>query len=251
MPTTPSAPTIAIVQARMNSSRLPGKVLLDIEGQTMLARVVQRVRRSRLVDEVVVATTVKPADDAVAEAAESLGVRATRGSEEDVLGRFHDAAESLDAGVIVRICADSPFVDPDVCDQAIASYRSAEPPVDYASNKLQPSFPLGLDVEVFSRGALDRAWREATESFQRSHVTVYMYDNPAAFRLAPVTTDIDRHAWRWTVDTPEDLEFARRVYARLGGGNDFSWLDVACLIEREPELADINSLLRPMHVTEG
>lgn len=235
----------------MGSGRLPGKVLLDIEGHTMLERVVRRVEQSRLTNRVVVATTTAAPDDAVAEAAARIGVDFTRGSEMDVLDRYHQAAEEFDAQVIVRVSADSPFVDPKVCDQAIEAYLSAQPAVEYASNKLSPTFPLGLDVEVFSRDALDRSWREATETFQRAHVTVYMYQNPSLFRLLPVTSDRDLHSMRWTVDTPEDLAFARAVFQRLDGRNDFSWLDVVEIVEREPELADINSHVRPKHVSDG
>ncbi len=242
---------VVIIQARMGSERLPGKVLLDIEGQTMLERVVRRVQQSRLITRVVVATTTSEADDAVANAARSIGADVTRGSEMDVLDRYYQAAEEFGAQVIVRVSADSPFVDPKVCDQAIEAYLSAQPAVDYASNKLSPTFPLGLDVEVFSRDALDRSWREASESFQRAHVTVYIYRNPSIFRLLPVTTDPDLHLMRWTVDTPDDLEFARIAFQRLGGRNDFSWLDVVEIVVREPELSDINSHLRPKHVAEG
>ena len=235
----------------MGSERLPGKILKDIAGQSMLARVIGRVSQSRLITQVVVATTTSSADDATAAAAAELGVGVARGSEDDVLDRFHAAAESFGADTVVRVCADSPFFDPAVCDQAIDAFRSADPAVDYASNKLQPSFPLGLDVEVFSRDALERAWQESTEAFERSHVTVYMYQNPRLFRLLPVTADRDLHSMRWTVDTPEDLEFARHVFERLGGRSDFGWLDIVALIEREPELAAINSRLMPKHVTEG
>jgi spore coat polysaccharide biosynthesis protein SpsF len=241
----------AIIQARMGSERLPGKVLLDIAGETMLERVIWRVRRSTLVETIIVATTTSPVDDDVAATAAKAGVHVTRGSEENVLDRFHDAAQEFGVGTIMRVCADSPFVDPDVCDQAIRAFRHATPEVDYASNKLEPSFPLGLDVEVFSRAALDRTWREATEDFEKAHVTAYIYQHPESFRLLPVKSDRDLHSMRWTVDTPEDLEFARQVYTRLGRHNDFSWLEVVKLLEREPGLMDINSHLRPKHVTEG
>lgn len=245
------AKVVAIIQARMGSERLPGKVLLDIEGQSMLERVVARVKQSRLVNKTVVATTTNPNDDATVAAAKKLEVGVTRGSEDDVLDRFHDAADSYEADIIVRVCADSPFIDPAVIDEAIETFLSARPPVDYASNKLSPTFPLGLDIEVFSRAALERAWREATESFQRAHVTVYIYQNPSIFSLIPVATSRNLHAMRWTVDTPEDLEFARQVFKRLEGRNDFRWLDVVSIVESEPHLAHINSHLRPKHVTEG
>ena len=244
---------VAIIQARMGSQRLPGKVLLDIEGQTMLSRVVRRVQQSRLIDEVVVATSVSPADDAVVAEAERLGVRAVRGSEDDVLARYVDAARATDADVIVRVSADSPFVDPEVCDLVVSTFVSADPSVDYASNKLEASFPLGLDAEAFSRDALERAARDAVVEYERSHVTVHMYANLEKFSLLPVSADGSRnlHSWRWTVDTPEDLEFARTVFGRLGGSNEFSWKEVVALIDAEPELAAMNSHVVAKPIREG
>jgi spore coat polysaccharide biosynthesis protein SpsF len=131
----------------------------------------------------------------------------------------------------------------------ISEYLAAH--VDYASNKLEPSFPLGLDVEIFSRDALERAWSSATESFERAHVTYYMYSNPSEFTLLPLTTAPDRHDWRWTVDTPEDLELIRTIFRRMRGSNDFSWMDVVSLIEREPDIARINAHISAKPVTEG
>jgi spore coat polysaccharide biosynthesis protein SpsF (cytidylyltransferase family) len=243
---------VAIIQARMNSTRLPGKVLLPIEGASMLERVVRRVQRAKSIDKVVVATTEDPADDAVAEAAEAMGVHVTRGSEEDVLDRFRQAAEETGATHIVRVCADSPFVDPDVCDMVVDAYHSSG--ADYASNKLDPSFPLGLDVEVFSRETLEETWNEAKEPHERAHVTLHMYapaSGKSSLVLKPVVTTPDRHEWRWTVDTLEDLDFAREAFRRMGGRDDFSWLDVVKLIDEDPALAEINSHLKPKDVTEG
>jgi len=233
----------------MGSQRLPGKVLLDIEGQTMLERVVRRVQKASSVDNIVVATTTESADDETARIAASLGVSVTRGSMEDVLDRYHNAAEESDAKTIVRISADSPFVDPEVTNMVVDAFLSSD--ADYASNKLEPSFPLGLDVEAFSREALQRVWKEAGKSYERAHVTLRIYSEPSDFKLLPVTTTPNRHHMRWTVDTEEDLRFAREVFFRLGGTNDFSWREVVELIEREPQLAEINAHLRPKDVTAG
>lgn len=235
----------------MGSTRLPGKILEEIAGQTMLERVVARVSQSRLITSVIVATTTSGADDETARAAARLGVGVTRGSEADVLDRFHDAAAESGAETIVRVCADSPFIDPVVCDQAVSAFISADPRVDYASNKLNPTFPLGLDVEVFSRDALELAWNESTETFERSHVTVHMYQNPHVFRLLPVTTEGSFHDMRWTVDTPDDLAFARAVFERLENRTSFGWREIVSLLEREPSLAEINSHVGTRHVTEG
>lgn len=249
MPHNSKRPVVAIIQARMGSERLPGKVLLDIRGQTMLERVVRRVQRAQRIEKVVVATTTSPADDPVAAVAASLGASVTRGSEEDVLDRFHQAAEEAGAATIVRVSADSPLVDPEVIDMVVDAYMSSD--ADYASNKLEPSFPLGLDVEAFSREALEKVWKSARESYERSHVTLGIYAEPSEFKLVPVTTTPDRHDWRWTVDTEEDLRFVREIFFRLAGSNDFSWRDVVELIEKEPTLAEINAHLKPKDVTAG
>lgn len=244
---------VAIIQARMGSERLPGKVLLDLAGETMLSRVVRRVKQSRLIDDVVVATSTSPGDDAIETAAQRLGVRVFRGSEDDVLGRYLEAARDSRADVIVRVSADSPFVDPEVCDLVVSTFLGAQPPVDYASNKLDASFPLGLDAEAFSISALERTARDAVEPYERSHVTIHMYANLQRYSLLAVRHDGSRnlHSWRWTVDTPEDLQFARTVYERLGGGNDFSWKEAVSLIDREPALASINSHVIARALTEG
>lgn len=233
----------------MGSERLPGKVLLDIEGQTMLERVVRRVQKASSVEKVVVATTTDKLDDQTASVASGLGVHVTRGSVEDVLDRFRQAADEVDAATIVRVSADSPFVDPDVTNMIVDALLSSD--ADYASNKLNPSYPLGLDVEAFTRSALEKVWKEADKPFERSHVTYRMYSEPSGFKLLPVTTTPNRHHWRWTVDNDEDLRFAREIFFRLEGSNDFSWLDVVELIENEPELAKINSHLKPKDITAG
>ncbi len=240
---------VAIVQARMGSERLPGKVLVDIAGETMLARVVRRLQRARLIDRVVIATTTAEADQEIVAECDQLEVVSIRGSEDDVLGRYHQAALAADAATIVRVSADSPFVDPEVCDLVVSRFLAANAGVDYASNKIEPSFPLGLDVEVFTREALTRTAMEAVEPFERAHVTVYMYQHPERFNLLAVRADRDLHSWRWTVDTPDDLAFARAVFDRLGG--DFSWHDAVALIEREPALAEINSHIKVKDVTAG
>ena len=242
-------PVVAIVQARMSSTRLPGKVLLDIQGQTMLERVVRRVQMATSIDSVVLATSAEEQDEATATAGDELGIQVIRGSEEDVLDRFRQAAIETDAETIVRVCADSPLIDPEVTNMVVDAYLSSD--ADYASNKLQPSFPLGLDVEAFSRDVLESTWNDAKEPYERAHVTVRMYADGSPFKLLPVTTTPDHHAWRWTVDTPQDLRFAREIFKRFGGRNDFSWREVVALIDRQPALADINGHLRPKDVTSG
>jgi len=249
---------VAIIQARINSSRLPGKVLADIGGRTMLARVVQRVRGAGLVDHVVVATSLKPADDPIQEECARLAVDTFRGDENDVLDRFHRAAEAHRAGGVVRITADCPLADPEVIDRVVRAFLDKRP--DFASNTLCRTYPRGLDVEVLTAPALAAAWRHAREAYQRVHVTPYVYQHPERFRLLSVTVDedLDNPAtgdtmsnWRWTVDAPADLEFVREVYRRLVSARPFSWRDVCRLIRRHPCLARINGSVRQKDLVEG
>lgn len=232
--------TCAIVQARAGSSRLPGKVLEDIAGEPMLWRVVERVRRARRVDETVVATSDLPADDAVAALCRSRGVPCFRGSAEDVLDRFHRAAEAFGAGTVVRVTADCPLIDPAVVDRVVDRFRAGD--CDYASNVLSPTYPDGLDVEVFSAAALAEAWRNARRPAEREHVTPYIRAS-GRFRVAEVRSGLDPRAgaMRWTVDQAEDLAFVRAVYARAPRDRPFGLEDVMDLVRKDPALAGMNA----------
>jgi spore coat polysaccharide biosynthesis protein SpsF len=238
--------TVAIIQARMSSSRLPGKVLLDIGGEPMLVRVVERVRRARTVQAVGVATTSDPSDDPVAELCQQRGYPLWRGSQFDVLDRYFRAAQQFEADVIVRVTADCPVIDPQVIDHTVTSFFEAG--VDFAANRLPPpvkrTYPIGLDTEVVTFAALERAWSEAAEKYQREHVMPYFYDQEGRFNIRVVHTDPDYGSLRWTVDTPQDLELVRRIFGHFDNRDDFSWLDVLALFEREPDLAQINASVR-------
>lgn len=240
---------VAVIQARMGSSRLPGKVLLDLSGRTMLARVVRRAGRASRIDEVVVATSVAPGDDPIVAECERLGVACFRGSEQDVLRRYYEAAAHHRADAVVRITSDCPLIDPEVTDRVIGAFFEHVP--DYASNILRRTYPRGLDTEVMTRATLARAFHEATEPYQRTHVTPYIYQHPESFRLLGVTGSPDESAHRWTVDSPDDLELIRAVYERMGGDDGFSWRDVRRLFEREPWLADLNRHVRHKELVEG
>ena len=229
---------IGIIQARMGSTRLPGKVLKELGGETVLARVVARVRGCRHAHEVMVATSSNRSDDPVVEECRRLGTRVFRGSEEDVLDRYYRAAQDARADAVVRITSDCPLIDPQVSDQTIAAFLDQRP--DYASNVLQRTYPRGLDTEVVSLAALEQAWRDAREPYQREHVTPFLYQNSGRFRLLSVTGKHDYSNYRWTLDTPEDLEFLRAVYARRDPARELKWEDVLQILEREPELAMIN-----------
>ncbi len=230
---------VAIVQARMGSTRLPGKVLMELGGETVLGRVVRRLRQAALVDEIVVATTSSAADDVIVRECEWLDVVAFRGSENDVLDRYYRAASGRGAEAIVRITSDCPLIDPELVNETIRLFRDADG--DYASNVFPRTYPRGLDTEVFSAPALERAWREADEPYQREHVTPYFYEHPERFRLLSLRGQTDYSHYRWTLDTAEDLDLLRAIYARLGKREDFSWREAIEVIKREPDLAELNS----------
>lgn len=246
---TDGARVTAIIQARMGSTRLPGKVLLDLAGEPMLVRVVNRTHRAQTLDEVVVATTTHSSNDVIAQLCAKHGWACFRGSEEDVLDRYYRAAVQHQADFVIRITADCPLIEPKVIDLVVRAFLEEGP--DYASNVLERTYPQGLDTEVMTIAALERAWLEATESFQRVHVTPYLYRNPDLFRLLSVTNDCDYSGHRWTVDTPDDLEFVRAVYDRLDRAGDFSWTNVLALLAREPTLAEINRHIRQKSLHEG
>ena len=255
---------VAIIQARMSASRLPGKVLLDIGGEPMLARVLERTRRSQGVDQVLVATSQEQADDPIEAFCTQRRYSCFRGSLHDVLDRYYQAAKSHSAEIVVRITADCPIIDPLVIDQTLMAFYGKGPnlitetdperslfksePVpawDFAANRLPPpwkrTFPIGLDTEVCTFTALEIAWHEADQPHQREHVMPYLYEQDHRFRILLVKHDPDLGDLRWTVDTPQDLELLRQVYKRFSGRDDFSWLAVLELFKSEPELAKINA----------
>ena len=243
-----SSRIVAIIQARMGSTRLPGKVLKDLGGQTVLARTVNRMRLANELDDVVVATTLESTDDAIVDESDRLGVPSFRGREHDVLDRYYHAALASEAAFVVRVTSDCPLVDPQVADEVISAFARAN--VDYASNTLIRTYPRGLDVEVMSMDALARAWREAREPQQRAHVTPYIYQNPDSFRLLSLTADADYSDHRWTVDTPEDLEFVRAVCARAGWREGVSWKELLQIIALSPELPELNRHVRQKSLRE-
>ncbi len=250
---------VAIIQGRMASSRLPGKILLDIQGQPMLARVYERVRRSKAVSQIVVATTTDASDDRVEHFCLDRGYACYRGSQFDVLDRFYQAARIFQAEVVTRITADCPVIDGDVIDATLSALwgcanwqdvlakipSNPHPVVDFAADRLPPpwrrTFPIGLDVEVCTFAGLERAWKEAQQPYQREHVMPYFYDQEGRFRIKVIDHDPDYGALRWTVDTQDDLDLLRQVFARFDGRDDFSWLEVLALFEREPNLGLINA----------
>jgi spore coat polysaccharide biosynthesis protein SpsF len=238
-----------IIQARMGSARLPGKVLIDLGGKSVLARVVSRLRRATLVDEIVVATTDCAPDDAVVRECDRLGVEFFRGSENDVLDRYYRAAQLTTAEGIVRITSDCPLIDPQITDDTIRSFLDLRP--DYASNALHRTYPRGLDTEVMTRDALACAWREAHLPYQRAHVTPYLYENPTRFAILAIKSNVDYSDHRWTLDTPEDLAFIRALYDRLDNDDEFTWRDALAVLQREPELVELNRGVMQKALQEG
>ena len=215
----------------------------------MLARVIARVRRASLVKDVVVATSDQPADDEVERACARAEVQVFRGKEVDVLDRYYQAARRFQAGAVVRISADCPLIDPRVADEVIAVFLKES--ADYASNTLNRTYPRGLDTEVMTLAALGRAWVEARENYHRVHVTPYIYQNPALFRLRSVQNDQDYSQHRWTVDTPEDLTLVRAIHARLNDKESYDWREVLTVLAQHPGLRELNRHIRQKELAEA
>lgn len=229
---------LAIVQARMGSTRLPGKVLKEIDGQSLISLLLARLSQSRCVDRIVVATTEVGSDDQLAEACAELGYSVFRGSENDVLSRFYYAARQYQASIIVRITGDCPLIDSDIVDQVIRDFESNC--VDYASNIEPPSFPDGLDVEVFSYSALSEAFHGADEEREREHVTSYLREKQHIKRSNLKNSD-DFSYMRWTVDDPADFIVVENIFKYFSPKKSFSWKDVLLLSKTKPSLFTANS----------
>jgi spore coat polysaccharide biosynthesis protein SpsF len=233
----------------MGSTRLPGKVLKDICGDSMLARVVSRTKQAQKITAVVVATSDRILDEAIVSECKRLGVPFFRGSEDDVLDRYYQTALRFKADIVVRITSDCPLIDPTIIDLVVNAFLDKSP--DYASNALVKAYPRGLDVEVLTLSALTRAWIEAKKPYQRVHVTPYIYENPDFFKLLTVGAYSDLSDYRWTVDTPEDLEFVRGIYAHLGCKSNFSWHDILELCNKEPSLVKLNCHIQQKPLEKG
>jgi len=227
-----------ILQARTGSSRLPGKVLADLAGRPMLAFLVERLKRCQAVDQIILATTDQPEDNALAALGASLDLIVVRGSLHDVLSRYALAAASTKAQTLVRITGDCPFVDPDLLQEVIAGFHEQD--VDYFGNCMPPTFPDGLDISVFTREALLTAEKECSDPHQREHVTPWIRES-GRFRLGNKAHTEDLSNLRWTVDEPEDLQVIRNVVAHFNGRSDFGWQNVLDLQRQQPDLFYANS----------
>lgn len=231
---------LAILQARVSSTRLPGKVLMPVVGEPMLYRQIERLRRCRGFDRLVVATSTDASDDSLASACRTWGVDCHRGSLGDVLDRFVDAARPYRPDSVVRLTGDCPLADPEVIDSVIRYF--SEGGYDYASNIDPPTFPDGLDVEVMRFSCLEQAHSEAELPSEREHVTPFVRTNEGRFRIGRYVGGVDLSHLRWTVDEPQDLAFVRAVYERLFPTRpDFTTADVLALLASESGLASMNS----------
>jgi len=241
---------VAIVQARMGSTRLPGKVLKEVLGKPLLAWQLERLREAHRLGQIVVATSRNPGDDSIEAFCKRQGVDCHRGSELDVLDRYHEAAHLFAADSVVRITADCPLIDPRIIDRLIDMFLDGQ--YDYAGTDPERSFPLGLDAEVVSIQALETAWREAVDPAEREHVLPFLYRRPQRFRLGylrrdpPLPTTL-----RWTVDTVQDFELVKRLLEALAPKHpSFTLEDILQVLQQNPSWSQINVDIRQKSLGE-
>ena len=235
--------TVLIIQARMQSSRLPGKVLRPLRGKPMLAWVIERASRSRCMDSCMVATTEDPADDPIETWCRENNVPVYRGSQFDVLDRYYQAALSAEADVIIRVTADCPLIDAALIDELFAFFRKED--ADFAANRLPPpwhrTYPIGLDAEIVSMPMLKKAWETASEKYEREHVMPWFYDQEGRCRVRIMDNALDCGQHRWTVDTPEDYRMMQLLFEKLDDPETAGWEEILDVIRKNPELESINA----------
>lgn len=230
---------LGILQARVSSTRLPDKVLRPLLGKPMILRQIERLKRIVQIDRLVLATSNDPSDDRLAEVCAAENIECFRGDLDDVLDRFYKAAQQYRPEYIVRLTGDCPLADPEVIDNLITYFLAGA--YDYSSNSLEPTFPDGLDAEIFRFSCLEEAWKEAVLPSQREHVTPFIYQQPDRFRIGCMLNNIDLSGLRWTVDEPADYDLVARIYEVLYPQNPhFLSSDILQLLKREPELCSIN-----------
>ena len=243
----------AIVQARLGSTRLPGKILKEINNKPMLWHVVNRLSHSKLIDKIIVATTDLAEDDQVQNFCEENNFLFYRGSSEDVLSRYYNAAKSFNAKIIVRITSDCPVIDFSIIDKMLKEFISGTrmEKLDYLSNVLTRSFPRGLDTEIFTFTVLEKAYNEAIQVSEREHVTPYIYNHPEIFTLRNFSYEKDYSFHRWTVDTQEDFNLIENIYKSLYEKNKmFLFEDILKLFEEHPALIEINQNIQQKKLGE-
>jgi spore coat polysaccharide biosynthesis protein SpsF len=240
---------VSTIEARMSSTRLPEKTMKEMVGKPMLELIIERLKRARQVDEIVVATTTEPEDEVITELAERVGVKWFQGSSEDVLDRVLQAAKAAKADIIVEMTGDNPLLDPELVDEAINIYLKDK--YDYVSNAIKDTYPDGLNVQVFSVKVLDEVARITNDPADRENVSLYIYEHPEKYRLYNMEAPPEFYhpEYRWTIDTEEDFQFAKAVYENLYYKNhNFSIADIMKLIREKPELAEINAHIKQKSV---
>lgn len=235
---------LTVIQARMSSTRLPGKVMLPILGKPLLIRMIERIKAAGLAGELVVATSTNPDDDAIEKLCKQEKINCFRGHLTDLLDRHYQVAKKFSADAVVKIPSDCPLIDPHMIEKVLKHYISNADKFDFVSNLHPATYPDGNDVEVMSFTTLERAWKEAAKNFEREHTTPYIWENPDKFRIANVEWETGLNystTHRWTIDFEEDYLFIKKVYEELYPNSPiFSLREILDLVEQKPEIAAIN-----------
>jgi spore coat polysaccharide biosynthesis protein SpsF len=244
----------AIVQARMGSTRFPGKIMKKIEGKPVLWHVYDRLRHSKKLDSIIIATTILKEDDSVEDFCKENNILFSRGSVEDVLSRYFFTAQKFSCENIVRITSDCPVIDPEIIDSMIEQFFAENKEkinIDYLSNSLERTFPRGLEAEIFPFKTLEKTFNEATESYEKEHVTPYIYQHPELFKLKNYSSSKNYSNLRWTLDTNEDFQLMKEIYAILYDGDKiFLFNDILALMEKKPGLRNINNNIKQKKLGE-
>ena len=232
---------IAVIQARLNSSRLPQKVLQKINGKTLLEIIINRISQSRYIEKIIIATSIAKTDDALYEfVKKNIDHEIVRGSLDNVLERFYSVSLQYPSKYIVRITADDPFKDAQIIDECIEQVIQ-NPELDYCSNTLEPTYPEGLDIEVFNTTALKKAYKEASLNSEKEHVTPYIWKNPKIFNIQNLKYKENLSSWRWTVDKPQDFIFAQEIYKHFNYDFSVSYKDIIEYLKNNKHLLSINN----------
>jgi len=233
----------AIIQARTNSTRFPNKIFASIEGQPLISHIVKRLSQSKMIEKTVIATSLNDADNYIEEWCNTNNILCFRGSEDNVLERFYQTATKFNIDIIVRITADDPFKDAEIIDEVINLLINEK--LDFCCNNNPPTFPEGLDTEVFTFDALKKAYEFAVDPFDLEHVTQYFYRNPGKFKQKNLKNIVNLSSYRWTIDEPEDLEFAKIIYSKLYKVNNyFGYREILKFIEENPNIIEINKSIK-------
>ena len=235
--------TVAFVQVRMGSTRFPGKVMKKIGEREIFLVQLDRMKRAKTLDQIIVVTTTKKLDEAIVRLCKKNKIPCFRGSEDDLLDRYYQAAKKFKVGLVVKIPSDEPLIGPTVIDQVVGTMHKSLDKYDYVGNLRPPTFPDGLDVEVMTLETLETAWREAKEPHEREHLTPYIWSHSKLFKIGNVVNKYGHmyKSHRWTLDYPEDFEFFKAVFSAFKSKKHFSMKDILDLLKKHPEIAAINA----------